>query len=90
MRKRQPHRTDLLPTRAQAVEDAPRHDEVSAGVVMRERQAEPGVVGRRPGAVQEDRDCNEQRSRAMPARAQRDVLGSWLNERGRRRGQDVF
>ena len=37
MRQRQPHGADLLPARRQAVEDAPRDDEVRLGVVVAER-----------------------------------------------------
>ena len=44
VRERQPHRADLLPARHQAVEDAPRDDEVGAGVVVAERKAGARVV----------------------------------------------
>ena len=42
VRQRQPDGADLLPSRRQAVEDAPRDDEVRARVVVREREARAG------------------------------------------------
>ena len=53
MRQRQPDRTDLLPAGHDAVEDTARDDEVGAGVVVAEREADQGVVDRRGAAEDE-------------------------------------
>ena len=44
MGQRQPDRADLLPAGQEAVEDPPRHDEVSPRVVVTERETEVRVV----------------------------------------------
>jgi hypothetical protein len=65
--ERQPHRADLLPSRRQTVEDAARDDEVGTGVVVREREAETGVV--EGGCRPEDpgRDADEDRETVVSA-----------------------
>ena len=40
MRQRQPHGANLLPARRDAVDDAPRDDEMASRVVVAERQTE--------------------------------------------------
>ena len=50
MRQRQPDRADLLPARRDAVDDAPRDDEMAARVVVAEREAEPVIVPARRNA----------------------------------------
>lgn len=50
MRQRQPDGADLLPSRRQAVDDAPRDDEVGARVVVRERETGGCVMKRGSGA----------------------------------------
>jgi hypothetical protein len=46
MRQRQPDGADLLPPWRDAVDDAPRDDEMAARIVVAEGQAEPVVVQR--------------------------------------------
>ena len=53
MRQRQPDRADLLPARGDAVEYAPRHHQMAAGIVVAQRQIECGEP--------EGSECSEQR-----------------------------
>jgi hypothetical protein len=50
----QPHGADLLPSRKQAVEHTPRHDEVRARVVVAERETEVRIVESRGAAAEKD------------------------------------
>src|SRR5579864_5518929 len=66
MRQGQPHGADLLPPWREAVEDAARHDQVAARVVMTQRQPELVVVPADPRA--RDQRCQRDRSRKRAAR----------------------
>ena len=52
MGQRQPHGANLLPARRDAVDDAPRDDEMAARVVVAEREAERVIVDRDPRAAE--------------------------------------
>ena len=61
MRQRQPDRADLLPARRQAVENAPRDDQMRARIVVGERETEPRVVDGCGGADDRGRSGDEDR-----------------------------
>src|SRR5262249_23050092 len=63
MRQRQPHGADLLPSGRDAVEDSSRDNEMSARVVVRERETESMVVPRGDGTAGRRRDANRHRKR---------------------------
>ena len=71
MRQRQPDRADLLPARRDAVEDAPRDDQMPARIVVAEREAEAMIVKRdeRAGAARRAR-----RARAASARRRDGII----------------
>jgi hypothetical protein len=60
----QPHGADLLPSRKQAVEDAPRDDEVGTRVVMAEGQTGVRVVNRGRAAGNCDKPGDQERDAA--------------------------
>jgi len=66
--KRQPHGADLLPAGRQAVEHSPRDDEMTAGVVVAERQAEAVIVNRDARATASGRGGERKTERAPPRR----------------------
>ncbi len=51
VRQRQPHRANLLPSGCDAVEDAPRDDQMSARVVVAECETEAMIMERRDGSA---------------------------------------
>src|SRR5213082_3026467 len=71
MRQRQPDGADLLPSRRDAVEDAARDDQMSARVVVAEREAEPVVVPRGDSADERRRPADRERNRRRPAQRAR-------------------
>ena len=66
--QRQPHGADLLPARREAVEDAPRDDQVRLGIVVAQRQARRVVVPRDDGAPERDRRGHRERDPAVRGR----------------------
>ena len=62
--QRQPDRADLLPSRRDAVEDSTRDDEVSARVVVAEREAQLVIVQSRGRA--DDRRGDRRQNAATP------------------------
>ncbi len=61
MRQRQPDGADLLPARRDAVDDPARDDEMSAGVVVTERQTEEMIMPRRDRAADSRREPTRDR-----------------------------
>jgi len=68
MRQRQPHRSNLLPARRDAVEDAPGDDEMPARVVVAERETQAMVVKGGKGAANGRRGSDEDRNRTAGLR----------------------
>ena len=66
--QRQPDGSNLLPSRSDAVEDPARDDQMSARVIMAEREAEAMIVDRDKSAADRGHGGNRE---AQPARPRR-------------------
>src|SRR5262245_13932010 len=71
MRQRQPHGADLLPSGRDAVENPPRDDQMSARIVVREREAERVVMPRDDAACERGRAADRERNQRWPAQRAR-------------------